>query len=378
MPYLNYQDAKLFIQQEKIKTEKDYHFWHRETQCDFLPYNPRRTYKNQGCNSIGEFLGTESVSVSKRVFCSYESCVGYARDNFITTQVEWHNFVKQSYPNIPYNPDRVYKNSGWTGWTDFLGLDAHRSRGEALIRVFLTYNNIQFTPQWKTESCKYKNRLAFDFAVFKNDVLIALIEYQGQQHYQPLERWGGDSAYQDIITRDKIKIEWSEKHNIPLLILKDISAFDIFNALKECFTHLLGMETGIPKTFEPLSSVKYADFKDAREYVVSLKFKSQKEYWCWAKTSDKPDNIPCCPHKVYSKTWISWGDYLGNQMIAAQFRVYLPFKDAKAWARANVKNTMEWKRLGKKRPKNIPSSPDSVYKESGWTSWTDFIGIGEL
>ena len=46
------------------------------------------------------------------------------------------------------------------------------------------------------------------------------IEYQGEQHYHPVEIFGGESAYKKLIIRDARKAELCKSHNIKLIYWK--------------------------------------------------------------------------------------------------------------------------------------------------------------
>ena len=55
----------------------------------------------------------------------------------------------------------------------------------------------------------------------------------------------------------------------------------------------------------------------------------------------------------------------------------LPYKEVKEFVRKlNLKNVREWYRYCRsgKKPNNIPSNPDQVYKNKGWLGWADFLG----
>lgn len=65
---------------------------------------------------------------------------------------------------------------------------------------------------------------------------------------------------------------------------------------------------------------------------------------------------------------------------------WMPFDQAKIWVRRKqFKSLKEWIKFTKKRdpktnhrikPKNIPANPEVTYHDKGWTSWSDFLGIG--
>lgn len=45
------------------------------------------------------------------------------------------------------------------------------------------------------------------------------IEYQGKQHFEPVEFFGGDDAFQDVRRRDKIKAELSRANGVKLVYI---------------------------------------------------------------------------------------------------------------------------------------------------------------
>jgi len=91
------------------------------------------------------------------------------------------------------------------------------SRGETKVRVFLEQNNIEYEPQYKFDDCRDINKLPFDFYLPKYNLCV---EYNGEQHYKPFKRFGGEKRFISQKRRDKIKKEYCEKNNIPLLIIK--------------------------------------------------------------------------------------------------------------------------------------------------------------
>lgn len=95
-----------------------------------------------------------------------------------------------------------------------------QSTGEKLIKKYLDDNLIDYIPQYSTHDCKYKSNLRFDFALVKNGQPYYFIEYQGKQHYEPVEFFGGEEQFLLNQKRDNIKREYCDKNNIPLLELK--------------------------------------------------------------------------------------------------------------------------------------------------------------
>lgn len=91
------------------------------------------------------------------------------------------------------------------------------SRGEEYIKTLLLDNNIIFSQQYTFENCRNKRKLPFDFAIFKNDKLFCLIEYQGIQHYKSVELFGGEKQLLIQQEVDNIKRKFCIDNNISLI-----------------------------------------------------------------------------------------------------------------------------------------------------------------
>ena len=96
---------------------------------------------------------------------------------------------------------------------------ALQSAGERYVLSILEEMNAEMAKQYTFPDCKYKNALRFDFAVFADKKLLYLIEYNGKQHYEPIEFFGGQISFEEAKLRDEIKKQYCQSHNIPLLIL---------------------------------------------------------------------------------------------------------------------------------------------------------------
>lgn len=89
--------------------------------------------------------------------------------------------------------------------------------------MFLENNNIKFISQYKFDTCKNKQKLPFDFAIFI-DNKIFLIEYNGLQHYKPMgfgnkNENTGIEKLERTIKNDTIKLKWCQENRISLLII---------------------------------------------------------------------------------------------------------------------------------------------------------------
>lgn len=129
---------------------------------------------------------------------------------------------------------------------------AKESYGERIIAEYLTKNNLDFVKQYTNKDCRNDKTkiLRFDFYV---ESLNLLIEYDGEQHFRPVKFWGGESGFEKVKLRDKIKNEWANKNGYTLIRFK----FDCFceaildHAIKEI------QFSGIK--LKPISDIPYID-----------------------------------------------------------------------------------------------------------------------
>ena len=64
--------------------------------------------------------------------------------------------------------------------------------------------------------CKNKRVLPFDFYIYDYNITI---EYQGIQHYSPIEFFGGHDALEYVKLNDSIKLNYCKNNNINLILL---------------------------------------------------------------------------------------------------------------------------------------------------------------
>lgn len=110
-------------------------------------------------------------------------------------------------------------------WNDFRRDNrcpkCNQSKGEKFISDYLTNKNISFTTQARFDDCRQKRPLPFDFGIVDDEnMIIALIEFDGKQHFESVELWGGEEALALTQLRDQIKNQYCEDNNIPLLRIR--------------------------------------------------------------------------------------------------------------------------------------------------------------
>jgi len=270
---------------------------------------------------MGDWLGTGYIANQKRKYLSFEEARDFARDLNLKSQSEWFEFAKSGkLPNdIPTSPVQVYKNKGWINWGDWLGTGYIAAR-DRIYRPF-------------EEARKFARRL----------------------NLKTQKEWF------EFTKSDRMP------HDIPVAPLQTYK-----NKGWKSMGDWLG--TGYIATF----SRKYRSFEEAREFARNRNLKTQKEWFEFTKSGQKPPDIPTSPVQVYkNKGWLNWGDWLGTGSIANFNKVYRSFEDAREFARnLNLKTQKEWREFTKtsKLPKDIPANPGGVYKDKGWKGTKDWLG----
>lgn len=103
------------------------------------------------------------------------------------------------------------------------------SEGERIIESILKEEKVDYKKQFVFDDLlsSKKHPLRFDFAIFKEDKISYLIEFQGIQHYDKNNIW----HTKELEENDNKKIEYCRKNNYNLILINDIN--QIKNVIKE-------------------------------------------------------------------------------------------------------------------------------------------------
>ena len=113
----------------------------------------------------------------------------------------------------------TYRNFKKENQRSCLKCNPNFSKGEVRIMNYLNDNGVIYETQYSFEDCKSVYVLRFDFAIFHDSRILFLIEYQGRQHYQPIDYFGGEDAFIQSKMRDEIKINYCKENCIELLTI---------------------------------------------------------------------------------------------------------------------------------------------------------------
>jgi hypothetical protein len=254
---------------------------------------------------MGDWLGTGFVATRERKYRPFEEAREYARSLGLKNVREWEAYARsgEKLDDIPYKPQRTYKDAGWRGWADFLG------------NGFIHASERKWRPFG--EAREYARGL-------------------GLRSYNEWRAWRRENRPEDIpasppvVYKESGWVSWGD---------------------------FLGTDNYFTRDWRP--------FEEAREHARSLGLKNTHEWLAYARSEECPEDIPIDPRHIYEHSgWVSTGDWLGTGYVANQERQYRSYEEARAFVRTlGLKSEAEWREYAKsgQKPDDIPASPESVY-----------------
>jgi len=376
-------EARKIVQEFGLKSQKEYREWYKRTRSNDIPSNALREYKGKGWTSWGDFLGTGFVATNLRQYPSFEKARNVVRKLGLKSQKEYKDWWRKNKANdLPSQPQKTYKKQGWTSWGDFLGTGFVYAKyrkfkpfeeARQIVRKLGLKTSTEFTELSK-EGKIPKDIPAWASRYYKKlgtwtswgDFLGTGFVYAKYRKIKPFEE------AQKIVSKLGFKNlkeygEWWKKNTPKDLPANPISAYKGKGWIS--WGHYLGTGSVAP------SLKQFKLFEESRKYVHALKFSGKEDYAKWAKSKERPSEIPTSPPRTYKgKGWTSWGDYLGTGTVATQLRQYRTFREFKIFFRKTaieygIKNKKEWINFVKnhKLPEDIPALPWIVYsKQNVW------------
>ena len=101
-------------------------------------------------------------------------------------------------------------------------------KGENLINKILKSLNINYETQKTFDDLKDINLLSYDFYIPSQNILI---EYQGIQHYQAVDVFGGETEFSIQQKHDKMKADYAKAHHYNLIAVPYTE--DTFSKIKK-------------------------------------------------------------------------------------------------------------------------------------------------
>jgi TIR domain/Phage-integrase repeat unit len=123
----------------------------------------------------------------------------------------------------------------------------------------------------------------------------------------------------------------------------------------------------------------WRSFIEARAFVRTLGLKSRTAWQAYAKSGERPPDIPSNPDKIYPSEFRGLGDWLGTGTIASFNRQYRPFSEARGFVHTlNLKSSKQWREYCKsgQKPPDIPTMPERYGSE--FKGYGDWLGTGNV
>ena len=105
------------------------------------------------------------------------------------------------------------------------------SMGEESVSMYLKNSQIEYESEKRFKDCRNIKPLPFDFYLPEQNICI---EYDGEQHFNPKEFFGGKKGLLKLQRKDAIKTKYCKDNNIKLIRIKYTDYNNIEAILKEC------------------------------------------------------------------------------------------------------------------------------------------------
>ena len=209
-----------------IEINKEVEYLLETKSIKVLEYKGYRLKSIFLCENHGKFKSNiENAKLHGCPKCSVDRNINIEIDKFIKMSTSiWGKLIEFDYDSLEYNGSRKKMRlfSFSTGWIEQLpgghlsGCLPKRSSGEEILSNILSIRNVKYIKQKTFDGCFNIKKLRFDFYI---PSLNTCIEYNGIQHYRPIEFFGGQDRYLDQIKNDNIKRKFCDKNGIKLIII---------------------------------------------------------------------------------------------------------------------------------------------------------------
>ena len=119
-------------------------------------------------------------------------------------------------------PPTAYGYRAYDGYWSEVKCDCHKiSSFQWIVNKLLIENNVKYKVEYRFQELygvDKVNLLRFDFAILNDDgTLKCLIECQGEQHFKPVDEFGGNQTYKKQTENDNLKRKFVKNNNIKLI-----------------------------------------------------------------------------------------------------------------------------------------------------------------
>ena len=120
---LAFEPARKFVWFLALRDEEEWRDWCANSRrgAVFIPRDPAAAYADDGWCGWDDWLG---------LTVDFETARAWAREQGFESQQDWWSKTAALPHRIPERPAQFFRNKGWSGYGDFLGLDAEDDNNE--------------------------------------------------------------------------------------------------------------------------------------------------------------------------------------------------------------------------------------------------------
>ena len=288
--WMDFDDAKKFIQKYKLKGLEDFRRWWRENK-DIAPINfpanPAYTYTSDIWTSWGDFLGNKNIATHELYKdLSYEEAKKYLKQFKLKSVSHYIKLHKKGIiKDLPRDVRQKYKKD-----KNFLGTPDLLSIPQNIKKNFIK------------QSKRYSKTQAWRFEDIKKYIIEKKLN-----NFDELKKQ---------VDEDKLWL------NIPLSTSSYSMMFpNKWKGAKDLF--------GKPRFSK---RIKYPSYEIVKKILSKHKFANVGLYHKNRKrlsTKDKP--LPSLPQKVYADEWKSWGEFLSNDNVRTDLTIGRRRRNGRNW-----------------------------------------------
>ena len=355
--FYSFEEAKIAAKKLGISSQIDYNL--RYKSDPLLPSSPATRYTDEW-RGWDNYLGKTSTYF----YSTYAEAQKSAKNLGIKSKTAYA-YTRKEDPLLPSQPDTIYPNE-WGGWKQFLGTNwilypTHEEARQATVKLGIQ-GRVDYINRYKQDprlpsspESKYKN----NWQGWEYFTGVAKSNKEPREPPQKKYIAGSEAPYpnlgeaQQATQRLSINThkEYRELYKVDPRLPS--APDERYRSDWMSWSHFLRNEL-------PLYT-----FKEARKVIAELGLKRASEYML---EKERNPRLPSNPRKYFASEWVSWKDFLGQQMLG--------FSEAKKVVRKlNITTFTEYQHRYKE-VNNLPSSPYKFYNEE-WLGWSDFVGFPE-
>lgn len=350
---LNYQNVKINLTEESQKEVKRY-----QKSLDDFGFTEIETPKSitikDEVREISKII--ENVEAKLNFYRSYEHAKEEVEKLGIKSESKYRIRYQED-PRLPSKPDGIYKNKGWTNWYDFFGTKMpffYTTYSEAKNATEML--GIKSNQEYKKRYYENSRLPSQPERTYKNKGWLNWYKFLGTiaPDIYPTYLEASNAAMKlGIKTYTSYKKRYKEDSRLPRQPNRNYCKTGWID-----FYNFLGVE----------KIIFYQQYEDAKQAVLKLNIKTEKEY---RKRHKEDPKLPVSPERYYkNKGWVNLYDFFNKKKP----KLYESYQDAKsAVKKLNIKSRKEYTKRYKEDPK-LTSKPEKLYKGKGWIDNYNFFG----